>query len=44
MHKDRIKGTGSFEDDLYASILKDSKVLTKARNMRNRDENIFLAF
>ena len=43
MHKYRCKGVGSFEDDLYTSISKDSyKFLTEARNTENGDEDFFL--
>ena len=42
MHKDRFKGVGSFEDDLYTGMSKgSSKFLTEARNIGNRDEEIF---
>ena len=45
MHKDRFQGVGSFEDDLNASMSKDSsKFFTEDRNIGNRDENIFLDF
>ena len=34
-----------FEDDLYTGMSKDSpKFLTEARNIWNRDEDIFLDF
>ena len=43
MHKDGFKGVGSFEDDLYHGMLKDSsEFLTEARNIKNRDEDILL--
>ena len=43
MHKDRFKGVGSLENDLYAGMSKDSfKFLTEARNIRYRYEDIFL--
>ena len=42
---DRFKGVGSFEDDWYNCILDNSsKFLTEARNIRNRDEDIFSDF
>ena len=45
MHKNRFKGIGSVEDDLYTGMLKDSsKFFTEARNIRNRDVDIFLDF
>ena len=40
---DRFKGVGSFKDDLYTGMSKDSsKFFTEARNIGNRDEDIFL--
>ena len=45
MHEEKFKGVGSFEDDLYAGMLKDSsKFLTEDKNTENRDEDIFLDF
>ena len=45
MHEDRFKGVGSFEDDLYAGVSKDTfKFLAEARTIRRRDESIFLNF
>ena len=45
MHKDKFKGVGSFEDDLYIGILKDcSKSLAVARNIGKRDEEILPDF
>ena len=45
MHTDRFKGVGSFEDDLYTGMSKDSpKLLTKARNIEKRDKDIYLEF
>ena len=45
LHKDRFKVAGSFEDDLYTGMSKDfSKFFTKARNIGNSDEDIFLTF
>ena len=42
---DTFKGAGSFEDELYTGISKDSsEFLTEARNIGNRDESIFLDF
>ena len=42
MHKDRFKGVGSFGDDVYGGMSKDSsKFLIEARNIESRDENIF---
>ena len=41
MHKKRLKGVGSFEDNLY-DVIDSSKFLTEARNTKIRDENIFL--
>ena len=45
VHKDRFKGVGCFEDDLYIGMSKDSsKFLTEARNIGNGDKDIFLHF
>ena len=45
MHKDRFKYVGSFEDDVYTGMSKDSsKFLTDTRNIENRDENTFHDF
>ena len=43
MYKDRFKGVGSFEDDLYTGMPKDSsKFLTEARNIRTGMKTFFL--
>ena len=43
VHKHRFKDVGSFENDLYTGILKDScKCLNKAKDIRNKEEDIFL--
>ena len=43
VHNYRFKVVGTFEDNLYTSMLKDSsKFLTEARNIGNRDDDIFL--
>ena len=43
MHKDRCKDVGSFEDDMYTVMLEDSsKFFTEAKDIGNRDEDIFL--
>ena len=45
MHKNGFRGVGSFEGDLYTAMSKDSsKFLTNARNIRNKDEDIFNDF
>ena len=45
MHKDRSKGVGSFEGDLYTGMSKDSsKFLIEAKNIWNRTVDIFLDF
>ena len=45
MHMKGCKGVGSFEDGLNTAMLEDSsEFLTKARNTRNRDEDIFIDF
>ena len=42
MHRDRFKGAGSFEDDLYTGILKfSSNLLTEAKNIGNIIEDNF---
>ena len=41
--KDRFKGVGSFEDDVYTGMLKDySKFLSKARSIGNEDIDLDL--
>ena len=43
MHKEKFKSVGSCKDKLPAGMSKDSSELhTEARNIFNRDENIFL--
>ena len=45
VQKDGFMDVGSFEDDLYTSMLEDSfKFLTEARIFWNRDEDIFIDF
>ena len=45
MHKDRFEGVGFFEDEMYIGTSKDSsEFLIEARNIVNRDEDIFLDF
>ena len=45
VHNNGFKGFGSFEDDLYTGMLKDSyEFLTEARDIWNRDEHIFIDF
>ena len=42
MHKDGYNSVGSFEDDSYTGMSKDSsKFFTEVRNIGNRDEDIF---
>ena len=43
VHKGGFKGVVSFEDDLYTTVSEDSsKFFTEARNIRDRDKDIFL--
>ena len=43
VHKDGFKGVGSFEDDLYAGMLKNSsEFFTEAKNTWDTDEDILL--
>ena len=45
VHKDGIKGVGSCEDDLCTGMLENSSELfTEARNIWDRDEDIFIDF
>ena len=45
VHEDGFTGVCFFEVDLYTGILKDSSdFFTEARNIWNRDEDIFIDF
>ena len=45
VHKDGLKGVGSFEDDLYTGLSKNSyEIFTEARNIWDGDEDIFIDF
>ena len=42
VHNDIFNGAGSFKDDLYTGMSKDSsKVLNETRNIGNRCEGVF---
>ena len=45
VHEDRFKGVDSFEDDLYIGMSENSsEFFTEARNIRDRDKDIFIDF
>ena len=44
MHQERFKALGSFEDDSYNGMLKDSsEFLTETGNIGNRNEDILFS-
>ena len=45
MDKDGFKGVGSFANDLYTGMSENSsQFLTENRDIRDRDEDIFIDF